>query len=306
MKYTVLGTGAIGGYYGGMLRKSGLPVDFLARSDYQYIKEHGLMIDSIKGDFILRELDVYDSVENLPDTDVVIVSMKTTANENLSELLLPIVKEGTVIFVLQNGLGMEEELQKQFPHAVVIGGMCFICSQKRGPGYIVHLDKGPITAAPLHESDFPIAEKLRSDFVQAGIEMTLSRNLKHARWGKLLWNIPFNGLSVVLNANTKEIMDNPYGLSLAQRLMEEVSRGASACGCNLPSGSIAGMLESTQTMAPYDPSMKLDYDHRRPMEVEYMYRKPLQEARKNGADLPLVAALADQLSFLNQMVEVSV
>jgi len=174
MKYTVLGTGAVGGYYGARLQKSGLDVDFLARSDYSVIKERGLRIDSCQGDFVLDRVNVYSSAEELPPTDVILVSLKTTANDKLAELLRPVVKKGTVILILQNGLGMEEEVSALFPEAVVLGGMCFICSQKRGDGHIVHLDKGSISAAPLREEGRDLLMKIQDDFQKAGVEMTLS------------------------------------------------------------------------------------------------------------------------------------
>ncbi|MBN2628380.1 MAG: putative 2-dehydropantoate 2-reductase [Spirochaetales bacterium] len=297
MKYTVLGTGAVGGYYGARLQKSGLDVDFLARSDYSVIKERGLRIDSCQGDFVLDRVNVYSSAEELPPTDVILVSLKTTANDKLAELLRPVVKKGTVILILQNGLGMEEEVSDLFPEAVVLGGMCFICSQKKGDGYIVHLDKGSISAAPLREEDRDLLMKIQDDFQKAGVEMTLLDDLKTARWNKLLWNIPYNGLSVVLDADTAQIMKSPHGYNLAKTLMEEVIRGGEACGCSFPEGSVDTMLEYTRIMTPYEPSMKLDFDRGRRMELEYMYRRPLKAAAERGVSLPHIAMLADQLAF---------
>ncbi|MDC7218958.1 MAG: putative 2-dehydropantoate 2-reductase [Spirochaetales bacterium] len=298
MKYTILGTGAVGGYYGAKLQQGGLAVDFLARSDYETIKSDGLRVDSCQGDFILDSVNVYSSVQDMPETDVILVSLKTTANGGLYDLLKPLVKEGTAIFVLQNGLGMEEEIAALFPRARILGGMCFICSQKREPGHIVHLDKGSISAAPLKEEDRPLLKEIQADFTQAGVEMTLLDDLKTARWYKLLWNIPFNGLSVVLNANTKEMMESEEGYNLGKILMEEVVAGAAACGCTFEPGTVDNMLEFTRVMEPYEPSMKLDFDSRRKMELEYMYRKPLAAAKEAGVELKAIAMLADQLTFM--------
>ena len=301
MKYTVLGTGAVGGYYGAMLQKGGAETNFLARSDYKYIKEKGLRIDSWKGDFVLDKVNVYPSADDLPETDVVLITMKTTSNTMLEGLLKPIVREGTVIFILQNGLGMEKEISDMFPQAVVLGGMCFICSQKRGDGHIVHLDKGSISAAPYDRKDLPLLREIQKDFTAAGVEMTLMEDLEAARWNKLLWNIPYNGLSVVLNADTKQIMASDSGRALARKLMEEVVAGAEACGCPLAEGSVENMLDFTAVMEPYEPSMKLDFDNHRKMELEYMYRRPLAEAKRHGAELPSIAMLTDQLAFMEEI-----
>ena len=299
MKYTILGTGALGGYYGAKLQKSGISVDFLARSDFEYIKTKGLKIDSVNGNFSLNKVNVFSSVNDLPETDVVLVTMKTTANHGLVELLRPLIKKGTVIFVLQNGLGMEDELSKAFPNAVVMGGMCFICSRKNGPGHIVHMDKGSITAAPADTGYLPLLERIQEDFTTAGIEMELNENLYEARWRKLLWNIPFNGLTVALNTDTKQIMNSPHASALARRLMEEVIMGAGVCHCVIDPASIEHMMEFTRIMTPYEPSMKLDYNFKRPMEIEYMYRRPLKEAGLNGLNLPYIEMLTEQLTFLD-------
>ncbi len=299
MKYTVIGTGAIGGYYGGKLARAGLEVNFLARSDYEHIKQKGLQIDSVYGDFHLNNVNVFSSAGEMPETDAVIISLKTTSNRELKNIISPLVKAGTAILVLQNGLGMEEEIQKDFPDAAVIGGMCFICSQKRGHGHIVHMDEGSVNFSPLNEKHSVLMKNIIDDFEKAEIKASYTENLKSARWGKLLWNIPFNGLSVVLNANTSEIMNSEYATSIARMILEEVMEGAEACGCTLHPDSPERILKFTRKMVPYDPSMKLDFDSRRELEIEYIYRNPIKEAEKHGVKLPLIKMLADQLSFIN-------
>lgn len=302
MKYTVIGTGAIGGYYGAMLQRSGFEVNFLARSDYSYIIENGLKIDSVDGNFTLDKVNVFSLVQDLPISDVILVSTKTTSNGSLSELLEPIVKDGTIILIMQNGLGMEEEFQKMFPQATIIGGMCFICSQKKGPGYISHLDKGSITISPLNIKELYKVQELKEDFIKAGITNDINESLNSARWYKLLWNIPFNGLSVALRANTKEILESEHGYNLAKQLMKEVALGAKSCGVEIDPSTIDKMLKYTQEMIPYEPSMKLDFNNNREMEIEYIYRKPIEQAKLNGIDLPAINILADQLSFLQKYI----
>lgn len=298
MRYTILGTGGIGGYYGGRLQLAGYSVSFLARSEYAHLKQHGLQVQSVDGDFKLDEIAVFQRPEEVPEADVVVICMKTTANSNLAEILRPIVRPGTVLLVLQNGLGMEEELKELFPEAVVVGGMCFICTFRIGPGRISHVDKGLIQGAVLQQDDVEIAEKIAGEFSAAGIPFSLRSDLRTTRWGKLLWNIPFNGLSVVMNANTQELLGCAEGEALVRRLMQEVVAGAKAEGCQLSEEQIEPMIEFTKVMTPYKPSMKLDFEAGRPMELHYMFRKPLAAASVAGVKLPMIAMLADQLAFL--------
>lgn len=302
--YTIVGTGAVGGYFGARLARAGATVRFLARSDYQTIKDSGLEIESVAGNFTLPKVDVYRDSADIPESDVVAVAIKTTANGELPKLLKPLVKPGTIVLLMQNGLGMESEIQEAFPASIVTGGLCYICAKKDGPGRIVHQDKGTITVGALsrvldEDSPHRIAiSGIARDFALAGVPAEVSDSLGTSRWKKLLWNIPFNGLSVVLNADTREILATPSSRRMAIRLMEEVSRGAAACGFPLEKGSIEKMVSFTEIMTPYEPSMKLDWDAHRPMEIESMYRAPVRAARSAGVELGAVASLGDLLEYM--------
>lgn len=298
--YTVIGTGAVGGYYGSRLAESGKEVRFLARSDYDYIREKGLEVKSVHGDFILEDVSVYNNSSDIPVSDVLLVALKTTSNRSLVSLLKPLVRKDTIILILQNGLTMEDEVAQAFPDAVVIGGMCFICSQKSGPGRIDHMDFGSITMASFDNRGSDRLSILKDDFESSKIPITLAEDLGEARWRKLLWNIPYNGLSVVLDCDTRDIMTDLDSREIIRQLMVEVVAGARACGYTIEDEAIDKMLAYTDSMTPYEPSMKLDYNYKRSLEIEYMYRRPLDQASKNGVELPRIAMLASELAFIDR------
>jgi 2-dehydropantoate 2-reductase len=126
----------------------------------------------------------------------------------------------------------------------------------------------------------------------------VAEDLVLARWQKLVWNVPYNGLSVVLDANTAELMGDPDSLALVEGLMREVLAGAASCGRTIPAEFVGEMLEMTRVMKPYRASMKVDYDEGRPMEIEAIHGEPLRRAAANGVDLPLLKSLYHQLRFL--------
>jgi len=298
--YTVIGTGAVGGYYGGKLAHSGQTVRFLARSDFEHIRTSGLKIESPRGDFHLKDAEVYSRPEDLPPSDVILISLKTTSNGKLRNLLTPLVHPGTVLLVLQNGLGMEEEIQSWFSDSIVMGGMCFICSRKEGPGHIRHMDYGLITLGCLESAHLALRDAIGKEMEAADIPVTPADDLKEARWRKLLWNIPYNGLSVILNSRTDRIMNTPSSRRIIRMLMKEVVRGAAACGVTIEEEAIDRMMSFTDRMIPYEPSMKLDFEACRPMELEYMYRRPLEKSAEHGFDMKAVALLTEQLTFLEE------
>ena len=303
LSFGVLGTGALGGLYGGLLAQAGEQVRFLARSDFRHIEQHGLRVESPLGDFC-AEVDVYDSPESMPQVDVAILSWKTTANSVLGDILPQVLKPNGVVLVLQNGLEIEREVAKLVGEENVLGGCCFLCSNKVGPGHIHHLDYGTITfgeyAPNLVGSISDRMKKIESVFRDAKIDMRAIESLPLARWKKLTWNIPFNGLSVVLNANTKEIMTNPETSQLAEELMSEVRESARVCGHEFEEAHIEKMLDATRKMVPYDSSMSLDYKFKRPIEVESIVGNPLRSAIKAGYRPHKIEMLYQQLCFLDK------
>ena len=302
--YAILGTGALGGYYGACLQRAGLDVHFLLHSDYEHVCQHGLVIESPDGNFTLPHVNAYSDVTKMPLCDVVVVALKTTQNHLLPEMLPAVVKDDGVVLVLQNGLGIEEEAAQIVGSKQVIGGLCFLRSNKVGPGHIRHLDYKQIALGEytLNYQVGGITQRMHQiadDFERSGIPIQLSEDLLLARWKKLVWNIPYNGLSVVLNATTDELMADNHTRSLVEQLMREVVAGAAATGRIIPDRFIQQMLDYTEKMTPYRTSMKLDYDEGRPLEVETMFGNPLRTATAAGANLPLIGMLYHQLKFLD-------
>lgn len=300
LKYAVIGTGAIGGYYGGSLAHSGQEVHFLFHSDYDYVKEHGLKVDSTNGNFHLSDVPAYSNTKDMPACDVVLVALKSTNNNLLEELLPPLLHQDTVVILIQNGLGLEADLQETFPELQIAGGLAFICSSKIGNGHIGHFDYGKLNLGSYSCRDPKVLEQVCSDFKGAGIESNILE-LELARWMKLVWNIPYNGMTVVLNTETDILTNHPSTAQLLKEMMLEVIRGANHVGkrkFTIPESYADEMLVMTQQMRPYSPSMKLDFDAHRPLEIEYIYTRPILEAQKAGYEMTRVSMLEKQLRFI--------
>ena len=304
-RYAIIGTGGLGGFYGGRLVRAGCDVHFLLHGDYECVRDHGLRIDSVEGDFVLPRVCAYGRAADMPRCDVVAVALKTTANDLLGELLPPVIADDGVVLVLQNGLGIEEQVAGIVGPDRVMGGLCFLCASKVGPGHIRHLDYGYITLAEYDSRHRPkgITERMRAigrDFQAAGIRINYAEDLVLARWKKLVWNIPFNGLSVVLDATTDRIMANEHSRTLAEGLMREVAAAAgAAAGRDVPEAFIRSQLDDTAQMAPYSPSMLLDCRAGRPMEIEAIFGAPLRAAVAAGCPSPQIETMYRLLKFMD-------
>ena len=300
MKYAIIGTGAVGGYYGGRLAHAGNEVHFLLHRDYDYVRKHGLQVDSCDGSFHLDAPNIYHTTADMPKVDVVIVALKTTRNHMLKELLPPLLHPETLVLLIQNGIGPEPILQQQFPNLYLAAGLAFICSAKTEPGRVNHQCYGSINIGNYSCKNQQIVDRLIQDFTEAGIKAA-SIEYHEARWKKALWNIPFNGMTVVMNAQTNQLLANPATMQLIRRQMMEVIGAAQALGVKGLDESFADrMIEMTLSMTPYSPSMKLDYDFHRPMEIDYLYSNAIAEAHRAGYTMPCLEMLEAQLRFLQE------
>lgn len=299
MRYAVIGTGAVGGYYGGRLANAGHDVHFLLHSDYDYIKQNGLQVDSCNGSFHLDSPNIYRSTADMPKADVVIVALKTTRNQLLKELLPPLLHSETLVLLIQNGIGPEPELQQWFPNLYIAAGLAFICSAKTEPGRVNHQCYGNINIGNYSCKNTEIIDCLMSDFMQSGINAALVE-YHEARWKKAVWNMPFNGMTVVMNAQTDKLLAQPDTLNLIRRQMLEVIGAAQALGVkNIDATFADKMIENTIKMVPYSPSMKLDYEYHRPMEIDFLYTNAIKAAHSVGYAMPCLEMLEAQLRFID-------
>lgn len=239
----------------------------------------------------------------MPACDVVIVALKSTQNIHLKEMLAPLLHENSVVVLIQNGLGLEEELSAVYPDTTIMGGMAFICSSRVGQGHIAHIDYGPLTVGVHQHPQEHLLSQMKTDFERAKVPLFIAPDLKVARWKKLVWNIPYNGLTVALDTATDVIMKTSSSRQLVKDMMEEVLAGARACGAVIEHEFVNNMLEMTDKMKPYSPSMKLDFDNGRQMEIRAIYSNPIRMAKQNGFYMQKVEMLEQQLLFIQSEMD---
>ena len=281
------------------LAHAGKEVHFLSHSDYQYVKERGLQVDSCDGSFHLPHVNAYGAASDMPKCDVVLIGLKTVNNRLLPELLPPLLKEDTLVVLIQNGIGVEEDVQKMFPEVQLAAGLAFICSAKTEPGKVNHQCYGYINIGNYSCKQQEKIDEVVNDFRQAGVDANEVEYLE-ARWKKAVWNMPFNGMTVALNTQTDILLQNPSTLQLIKDQMMEVIEAAQACGVkNIDETFAEKMIYNTVHMTPYSPSMKLDFEFKRPMEIDYLYTRPIEEARKAGYRMKKLEMLEAELRFLD-------
>ena len=294
----VVGAGAVGSYYGARLARAGHDVRFLMRRDLEAVRTRGLDIRSKDGDFRLPNVTAVGDSSELGVVDWVICSVKATAIEDARRLVAPCLGPRTRIVALMNGLGIEARFAGWFGAERVFGGMAFVCINRGEPGVVHHLDYGRVSIG--HALDEPSeAESLGALLASAGLDVTVAPNLRYARWEKLCWNVPFNGLSVAAGGVGTQVIVTDEALSrVAEQAMREVVAAANADLAGAGSLErldedrvVTAMFTQTRSMGDYLTSMCIDFREGRPLEVEAILGEPVRRARALGVAVPAMDAL---------------
>jgi len=301
----IIGSGAIGGFYGLMLARAGFDVHFLLRSEYAVVREQGLKLQSALHGDLQMPVQAYASAAAMPPCDWLLVGAKATSNAELVPLIAAAAAADAKVVLLQNGLGVEEQLRPALPDNLhLLGGLCFICVNRLSPGVIRHQALGAVNlgyhSGQADDGGAAIVEAGAALFRAAGVDSQAMDNLGQARWQKLVWNVPYNGLSVLLGASTTPLMADADTRELIQALMAEVVQGAAACGHELPAGYAEHLFRVTEQMPDYWPSMYHDHTEQRPLELQAIYAEPLARARAAGCSLPRMQMLYQALAFIDR------
>ena len=308
MKIGVIGVGALGGYYGGLLSSAGLDVHMLLRSDFAVVRDQGLRIDSSNCRISLKPC-IYDNPESVGVCDLVLVCLKTTANGQYKDLIAPMVGKQTTILCLQNGLGNYEKLAALFGDEKIMGGLCFVCLNRVSPGVVKHQGFGKIVIGEFTRVMDNRAKKITTLFKDSAIPCAFTENLEEALWEKLVWNIPFNGCGVAAAAGwksmklgrlpdelsvpwaTDQLLSDPVWSDWLKQLMVEIIHTAKKKGIILRSGLANRMIDKTRAMGTYKASTVVDFEKGNPIELDSMFLEPLRRAKEAGAHTPKLEAL---------------
>jgi len=299
-KIAIVGAGAIGTYYGAKLALAGADVRFLMRSDLATVRARGsLLLHENDATTELRPVAAFGSPEEIGPVDLVVVTLKTTANGELARLLPPLLGSSTVIFTLQNGLGSDEQLAALFGAERVMGGLAFIAATRTAPGEVTCFHPGSIALGEFARRPAGRTRALAAQFEAAGVIVRVVENLFSARWHKLVWNIPFNGLAIAAGGiTTDRICADPALAAEVHALMAEVQQAAGRLGFVIPAEFLRQQFDVTPPMGAYRPSSLVDFLAGREVEVEAIWGEPLRRAQAAGASVPRLAALYAQLKKL--------
>ncbi len=305
LRVAVIGAGAVGCYYGGRLAEVGHDVAFLMRRDYDAVRERGLVVHSCDGDFHLPRPTVVRRSEEIGAVDWVICALKATSLDEARGLIAPCLGPSTRVLLIMNGLGLEDVFGAWFGRERVFAGLAFTCINRGEPGVVHHMRYGALNIAHLQDDAAELAEAA-SLWAGAKVSVSTAPSLLQARWEKLCWNIPFNGMTIAAGGvPTDRVLAQEDLAAETQALMAEVvaignaALAASGVESRIDGpGIIERMFRFTATMGDYHPSTLIDFLEGKPLEVEAIFGEPQRWARELGVEAPRLAMLTALLRSL--------
>ena len=310
-RVAIVGAGAVGGYFGMRLAEADHDVRFLMRRDYEAVKAGGLHLTSHLGDMTLDSPIIERTPEALAahgPVDWVLIGLKATAIPDIPTLVGPLLSEHTRVLAIMNGLSVDEEIAAQLPEATsLFGGLGFIGVIRGEPGQIIHQEFGAINLG--HHGDDPDELQCGVDlFAGSKVEIRPESSLLKARWEKLCWNIPFNGLCVIAGGvAVDQVIEDPPLYDAAHEIIREVVAAGNA---DLEAHGVAARIDGpriahsflTQTlgMGAYRPSTVIDYNEGRPLELDAIFRQPVRRASELSMPCPMMSMVASLVGKLGE------
>jgi len=301
VKIAIVGSGAVGTYYGAKLAHGGSDVHFLMRGDLAKVRRDGIFVRGEGENFQVEKVNCHNSTKEIGPCDLVIIAVKTTSNSDLVDLVPPLLHEKTMVLTLQNGLGNEEFLAKNFGAERVLGGLCFIAVTRHSKTEVERYDYGLVILGEREGAAQPRTREVASQFIRGAVKCKVTDNIGLERWRKLIWNIPFNGLSIVAGGiDTAAIVGDKNLRQVTLDLMEEVIAAANKCGHALPRDAWREHIKRSDAMSGYKPSTLQDWESGRPLEIEAIWGEPVRRAAAAGAQMPRTETIYELLKQLER------
>ena len=293
MRIGIMGSGGVGGYFGGLLARAGLDVTFIARGPHlEAMRASGLRVKSVVGDFQIA-VQATDNPAGVGPLDLILFCVKGYDTERSALQMRPMVGRDTAVVCLQNGVDNEDTLDAVLGSGQVLGGVVHILSTVSAPG-VISQTSGPRTLkfGEMDGRTSPRAEGILKVLKGAGVLATLSPQIQVDLWEKFLFICAHGGVTALTRLTLGEILACPETASLYRGVMEEVAAVAQAKRICLADD----IVERTMTLARgfhADTRSSLAYDlaQGNRLEVETLVGAVVRYGRELGVPIPLAFAI---------------
>lgn len=292
MKFVVIGTGGVGGFFGGKLANAGEDVWFVARGKHlEAMRTSGLVVRSTDGDFTIPSGKMTNRLDEIGPADVILFCVKSYDTEVASRQLAPLLKEETIIISLQNGVDNEEKIQRIVPTGTVWGGVSYIYSTITSPGVITETG-GPkkIFFGPLigNAMSAQTGKEILATTLHAGVNAAFTLDIQSEIWKKFIFISAVGGMTASTRLTLGEILGSEESRQKLERAMKEVMEIARARGANIEGGYINQIVERLRAFNNNSrSSMYHDLVHEKPLEIEALSGTVIRYGSELGIPTPV-------------------
>ena len=297
MRFAILGSGAVGGYFGAKLAKSGQDVTFIARGAHlDAIRSQGLKIQSAKlGDFVVKTAAESDTAKVGP-VDVVIVAVKAYDNSTALPMLKPMIGVATVVLTLQNGVDSVDDVAAVAGEGHVLGGTTYVATALEAPGLIVQtgMHRAIIFGEVFGERSriSPRVQAIADAMAAADIQVTPVVDARVPIWDKFVYLCPFSGFTGASRLAIGPIWKRPHLQEMFYAACREVAAIARAEGVTISPDRFDTLKEYLQNIPPATrSSLLIDLEQGKRIEVEALQGAAVRRAKTHGVPVPIVETL---------------
>jgi 2-dehydropantoate 2-reductase len=282
LKAAVMGAGAVGCYYGGMLARAGHEVVLIARPQHvEAIERNGLRMETKAFDERVR-LAASTDASAVRGADLVLFCVKSTDTESAGAQIRPHLSPDALVLTLQNGVDNADRLRTVLPPHQVSAAVVYVATEMAGPGHVKHHGRGELVIEPSGASD-AVAKTL----VAAGVPTEVSANVRGALWAKLVINCAYNALSAIAQLPYGEVVKGEGMQDVMRHVVDECLAVAGAEGVQLPSDAHDTVRKLVESMPGQYSSTAQDLARGKPTEIDYLNGLVVRRGEALGIETPV-------------------
>lgn len=290
MKIGIIGTGAVGAYFGAKLVKAGYDVTFIGSEEStKIIKQQGLYINSRLGDIKIDNPNIYYDFEEIKDADIILLCTKAYNTQGIAKALKKKISDKPIIISLQNGIENEIILASIFGEKRIIAASIYLSAASISPGVINHAGSGKIILGELNKEITPRLKELEQIFLKANIPTSTSNNLIKDMWKKLIINSAYNGFTALIGKSLKDINSVKEAKQAYFDVLKEGQMIAKEEGINISDEEIEQVFEmlNQEVFITFKSSTLQDFEKHKPLEIDSIQGAIIKTAEKHGIKAPL-------------------
>ena len=293
-KIAIMGSGAVGTYFGSMLSNAGLDVVLIARGDhFEALKSSGVSVKSSWGNFVIP-IKATDSPQSVGEVDLVLFCVKTYSNKSAIKAMSSLVGTETSILTIQNGISSGDQLFKEYKN--VFEGATYIEVSRDKPGSVFQTGETALIRFGNRNNFSEKINIIKETLSVKGIQIEISTDIESVLWSKLILVGSVGTLMASTRSSFLEIIESPYGLSVCEKMMSEIFLAAQSRNVSLPSNLIEQNIQYLlKDKDNIQSSLQQDLYSGKPLELDDLMGEALRIGKSNGIEMPVSESLYTSL-----------